>query len=346
MNSKSNEILLELLTNYKLEYNDLKSLITGNHNRISEIEGYIQSFLSKEDSSYKMFSPRNVESVYKEEFEKLRAEEDFLNESNAEYTHKLEVIQQKIDQIEEIINIEREIPENRVGHFDPSVPISNFSIIKIQEKERQRIARDLHDTSLQNLAYLIHKIELSGMYIEQDPLRAKLELSVITKNMRDIIDEIRNTIFNLRPMTFDDLGIKTAFERILEKFNEKRTYIIDTDIDDVSCENDLVMGTLYHIVRESLLNIEKHAEADRILFHCKVKNNFYHITIEDNGKGFTEDEIEEKKNKHFGLSLLKERTELLGGTINVRSKKDKGTRINIDIPMKDIFVRTGEEYGY
>ena len=88
-------------------------------------------------------------------------------------------------------------------------------ILTIQEDERKRIARDLHDTSLQNLAHLIHKIELSSMYIDVDPNQAKLELASVNKKLREIIDEIRSILFDLRPMTFDDLGLKAALERLL-----------------------------------------------------------------------------------------------------------------------------------
>ena len=72
--------------------------------------------------------------------------------------------------------------------------LSNLMALSIQEEDRQRIARELHDTSLQNLAHLIHKIELSSLYIDQDPVRAKLELSAVNKNLREIIEEIRCTI--------------------------------------------------------------------------------------------------------------------------------------------------------
>ena len=72
----------------------------------------------------------------------------------------------------------------------------NLAVINIQEEDRQRIARDLHDTSLQNLAHIIHKIELAGMFIDKDPVKAKLELAVIKKDLKAIIEDIRNTKIN------------------------------------------------------------------------------------------------------------------------------------------------------
>lgn len=211
----------------------------------------------------------------------------------------------------------------------------DLAILNIQEEDRQRIARDLHDTSLQNLAYLVHKIELAGMYIDTDPLKAKLELAIISKNLKSVIDEIRNTIFDLRPMSFDDLGLKPAFEELLKKLNENNIYEIKMYIENVSCENDLILATIFRVVQECFNNIKKHSKADKIIFTCKKQEGLCIIDIEDNGDGFTEEEmLESKNNKHFGISLMEERIRLLSGNISIISKKEKGTNIHIEVPLR------------
>ncbi len=209
----------------------------------------------------------------------------------------------------------------------------NLKILNIQEEDRQRIARDLHDTSLQNLAHLVHKIELCSMYIDVDPIKAKLELAVVSKNLREVIDEIRNTIFDLRPMSFDDLGLKPAFEEMLEKMNDNKSYEIKKDIDDVSCDNDIILATIFRVVQECFNNIKKHSKADTIIFSCKRKKDLCIIDIEDNGEGFTKEEVENKKNKHFGIPVMEERICLLGGNISIKSKKEKGTHIHMEVPL-------------
>lgn len=217
------------------------------------------------------------------------------------------------------------------GNMDTNVRNKSLTVLKIQEEDRQRIARDLHDTSLQNLAHLIHKIELSSMYIDKDPIRAKLELSVVNKNLKEIIDEIRNTIFDLRPMSFDDLGLKATFERMICNINEDLAFKIETDIDDVSCDNDLILATIYRVVQECFSNAIKHSDGTKIIFKCKCINRKCVIDLIDDGKGFTDEDL--KKNKHFGISVMKERVNLLGGTIVMDSKKGNGTRIKIEIPL-------------
>lgn len=202
----------------------------------------------------------------------------------------------------------------------------------MQEKDRQRIARDLHDTSLQNLTHLIHKIELSSMYIDKDPVQAKLELSIISKRLRETIDEIRGIIFDLRPMSFDDLGLKAALERLLFNMNEDGDYQIVSEIDDVSCENNLVLVSIYRLAQEAIQNVRKHANADKVIFRCKEKDGKCILDIEDNGNGFMD--VPDDEAKHFGVLLMKERVKFLSGDISISSNESEGTKIHIVIPLE------------
>ena len=206
-------------------------------------------------------------------------------------------------------------------------------MIEMLETERKRIVSELHDTSLQDIAHFVHMIELASLYIDKDPARAKMELNSVSKGLHNVIEDIRSTIFNLRPMTFDDLGLKASFERLLDFLNADRDYIMDVEIDDVSCEtDDYFCITLYRVVQECLLNI-KHSQATRVLFHCKKTEQQYEILIQDNGKGFTMEEVEDKANSHFGLALIHEGVVLLNGTIHISSEIGQGTTIDIKIPL-------------
>lgn len=204
-------------------------------------------------------------------------------------------------------------------------------IVEMLETERKRIVSELHDTSLQNIAHFVHMIELASLYIDKDPARAKMELNSVSKGLHNVIEDIRSTIFNLRPMTFDDLGLKASFERLLDFLNADRDYIMDVEIDDVT--DDYFCITLYRVVQECLLNIKKHSQATRVLFHCKKTEQQYEILIQDNGKGFTMEEVEDKANSHFGLALIHEGVVLLNGTIHISSEIGQGTTIDIKIPF-------------
>lgn len=139
----------------------------------------------------------------------------------------------------------------------------------IQEKERQRIARDLHDSSLQNLSHLLHNVELSSLYVDEDPVKAKLELAVVNSRLKSIIQEIRDTIFDLRPMTFDDLGLKEAFDRLVYKLRESSKFNITYNIEDIGCNNSLILMTIFRIIEECLNNAIKHSRGSKINFELK-----------------------------------------------------------------------------
>lgn len=226
--------------------------------------------------------------------------------------------------------------EKRKCNYEKEVFNKRLQILDIQEKERQRIARDLHDTSLQNLAHLIHNIELSSLYIDEDPIRAKLELQVVIRKLKSVIQEMRNTIFDLRPMTFDDLGLKESFERLVDKLKENSKFCIDYNIENINCNNSLILMTIFRIVEECLNNAIKHSEGSKIFFEIKrYADDKCLIKVSDNGVSFDSKEIMSLRNSHFGLCILEERVKLLSGTMEIDSAPEHGTVIKIIVPLLD-----------
>lgn len=214
--------------------------------------------------------------------------------------------------------------------------MKQFSVLDVQEKERQRIARDLHDSSLQELTHFVHQVELSSLYIDQDPLKAKLELASIEAGLRKVIDDIRNRIYDLRPMTFDDLGLRETLLNFFSVLNRDGRFEIISDIDDIEDqlseeEKEIVLIMIYRIIQECVQNAIEHSKGNRIEVSLKKKCNVIFIMIQDNGIGFNLEEAE-KKDRHFGLSVVKERVFLLGGQMKIDA--DMGTRISIEIPLK------------
>lgn len=331
MNSKNYELLNDMLQDLKQEHTELSDIIENNILCIKHIDLYLSSLFNREEDHYKVFSPRNVENMYKSEIDRSNQEKEKYQIENNKLYHERNILSARIATLENILS------DAIKFSIDCDTRDRNLTVLNIQEEDRQRIARDLHDISLQNLAHLVHKIELSSMYIDKDRNRAKLELAVVNKNLKATIDEIRTIIFDLRPMTFDDLGLHAAFERLISVINENKIFDIEMDIDDVSCENDLVMATIYRVVKECFLNIVKHSNARKVFFSCKLRNKTFFINIEDDGCGFSNEELEQKKDKHFGLLVMRERISLLGGKIVINSEIDKGTRIYIEIPLlKDL----------
>lgn len=219
------------------------------------------------------------------------------------------------------------IYQNNINNYK-----DNNLILSIQEAERQRIARDLHDTTLQDLTHIVHQLELVGLYMDTDLLKANMELISIKSSIKSVMEEIRNIIFNLRPMTFDDLGFKETMDTFFVNLKTQTDMEIITDIDDIFLEDKIVLLNIYRVVVECIMNAVKYSHGTKIIFECKNRNQQCNIKIQDNGVGFDQDDIVMKIN-HFGLSVVKERIEIVNGKLIINSDKEKGTSILIEIPL-------------
>lgn len=206
---------------------------------------------------------------------------------------------------------------------------NRMHIISVQENERKRIARDLHDTVLQNLTHILHQVELSQMYMERDTVKAKLELLSAQQNTKNAIEEIRNIVFDLRPMSFDDLGFKETFDNFYDLIKRYSDFEVVFDVDDITGKSEYYLLTVYRIAHEALMNALRHSGGNKIVFRCKNDGKRILLTVEDNGKGF--DSFELKKKNHYGLAVIRERVGLLDGTFQIIS--DNGTKVIVDVPL-------------
>lgn len=318
-------VIEELYRDIKKEQEQQTLTLSKKKNRIAQIDTYLDGLLSKEQNDLQVFLPRKIEDVYhdvittnKEEKEKLVSE---------------------CDEIERFLNIGKirlERLERIVENQSVLLHMKQLSVLDVQEKERQRIARDLHDSSLQNLTHLVHKVELSSLYIDQDPIKAKLELATVEQGLRKVIDDIRNRIYDLRPMSFDDLGLKETLLKLFSSLNQDGKFNIDTDIDEIDINvsdsiTELALINIYRIIQECVQNSINHSNGDKIRVTLRNEDNVYSIIIQDNGIGFDLKEAV-KKNRHFGLSVVEERVFLLNGKMQIDTKN--GTSILIKIPKK------------
>lgn len=206
-------------------------------------------------------------------------------------------------------------------------------VLDVQEKERQRIARDLHDYALQNLTHLIHQLDLCSMEMDDDPVRAKLEIMSVKKNLKSIIADIRNTIFDLRPMPFDDLGSREVFQRLEENLRANSDMEICFDIENIDSLDSILQMTLFRLIQEGSLNSVKHAKGTRLDVVLRQKRKKIFVTIRDDGIGFDLTGDGEDLESHFGLKIMKERIELLSGEMTVVSGSG-GTQIDLIVPVK------------
>ena len=216
---------------------------------------------------------------------------------------------------------------------------NGLCILNAQETERSRIACDLHDTVVQNLTSLIHKAELCIRTVDIDPIDVKLDLQLMIQHIRSIVDDIRAIIYNLRPMALEDLGLETAVRRYLDQFEQlnKVSTSFQFQCDNLKLNTSVLSITLFRIIQESCSNAVKHGHAKLIDISIIEGNDHVQLTIKDNGCGFDQKSSivsERTDNSGFGLSIIKERVCLLAGQVKIDSYKNKGTIIQVKVPVK------------
>ena len=308
------------------ELQDLDLRIRDISNEIDECETFLNKMETNSMEEARLFSPRNKlhsleENILdtKNKQKRLEIERKLLYQSRAK-------LQKRITNVGNVFELSNTLFSKQ---RDPKIGL--YSLF-IQEKERERIARDLHDTSLQNITHLIHKVELATKYLDVDLERAKLELNVIIHNLRDVNQDIRNTIYNLKPMVVEDLGFLELIERMKENYKEKCSIEFDIDVDNIDDCNEFLKITLYRIIDEAVNNAMKHSKATRLKIMVKNLSSIIQMEISDNGIGINtqiQDNMQTDK-KNFGLKIMKERILLLGGTIDING--EKGTVIKIEVP--------------
>jgi PAS domain S-box-containing protein len=196
------------------------------------------------------------------------------------------------------------------------------TIIDVQEEERKRLSRNLHDGIGQNL--YSHLITINRLLSEIDhPLLEQMQ-----KEATQLIEEIRDISWELRPSVLDDLGLVPAIRSFLSRFSEN--YHIDVYFEcvlnrrlDISIEL-----TIYRIIQEALTNIRKYAEVSDAAVTIREMDEVVRVMIEDKGKGFELD----SESRGVGLFSMDERARAVGGELTINSSPGRGTRIILEVP--------------
>lgn len=208
-------------------------------------------------------------------------------------------------------------------------------IIRAQEDERQRIAREIHDGPAQSMSNVVLKAEICEKLACVNIGKAMSELQNLKGIVRDCLKEVRRIIYDLRPMSIDDLGLEPTLQKYIENFSRenclKVKLIVRGNINRIE-DNHIVLA-IFRIVQESLNNIRKHADASYVLIQIECNDNIVTLRIKDDGKGFDIAALNNReRNSGFGLLGMKERVELLDGSFSVESVIGSGTTIRVQLP--------------
>lgn len=207
-------------------------------------------------------------------------------------------------------------------------------VLQAQEKERERVARDLHDGVSQLLASSNYRLH----HVEEQLARGDKSLAEKVSEVRELVEkahrEIQLISRNLRPSELNDLGLNAALRALSGEFQKRtglKTLLTAEDFQDLDPELEL---TVYRIIQEALNNVEKHADAKRVQIALKHGPDGIRLAIRDDGKGFDSANAKKRPEHGWGLENMRERAACFGGTVTIDSGPSHGTEIIVTFPIK------------
>ncbi len=207
------------------------------------------------------------------------------------------------------------------------------AVTRGQEAERRRLARELHDDTIQRLILLNQKVELAAF--DHAGSRAAGDLFEMKGVLTETIDSVRHFIQELRPTYLDELGLTAALGSLIKQTRERTELLIEFEAPGDVCRlSESLELALYRIVQSALANVVQHADASMVTVVLDFRPNSIQLTIQDDGIGFKHvDESKLVADGHFGLIGMRERAELIGATYQINSTPNVGTTIEISVPL-------------
>ena len=320
------------LNGLKLKQEQIEEKLYTNELDIQGCIKAIEKLNQSSDSTGMIFLSTDKKTGFDiEEIERLNGIISELKSQQNDMISERDNITKKIKEIEDILSEKSTYKKQKAKY-------TNYDLINYVETERQRISGDIHDSIIQNLTALMYKIELIKKVMDTDHNRAKLELEAGNKIVKDCIGELRNIIFNLHPMSLDDLDTKSVFYDFIQKIKTSTNMIVDFKYkSDVEHVNNSIVVVLLRIIQELCNNSIKHSDGSRIDINVNISNNLIKIVQSDDGIGYDYNLIDKPKtttdNTGYGLVLLKEKVGLINGTISVNTKKEGGTEYKLTVPI-------------
>jgi PAS domain S-box-containing protein len=287
--------------------------------------------LEIEKDTFVMSVARDI-SRRKQMEEELRKSRGELETRVHQRTRELEVINKHLKtEIEKCQKI-----ENKLRESESYLRHLSAELLTAQEKERRLVAQEIHDSIGSSLAATKFRVEDALGQVGDSNPETKAYLEIIIPILQEAIQETRRIQMNLRPSMLDDLGILATIQWFCRQFESTYTYIhikqeIDIQEDEVV---DPLKIAIFRVLQEATNNIAKHSKADVVHLSLRKRDGRIELVLKDNGQGFNlETSLGSERTKGgLGLTSMRERIELSGGSFAIESAQGKGTIIRASWP--------------
>ena len=206
-------------------------------------------------------------------------------------------------------------------------------IIEAQEEERRKISRQIHDGPAQSLSNFILQAEIAMRLFDSDQDKAREELNNLKAAANSTFSQIRDYIFDLRPMMLDDLGLVPTVRRYAEAYKEKTGLELNVVVTGTERRLEAHREVLmFRSVQALLQNVRDHAQATQVKVLLDLDDAQVKASVEDNGRGFDVEPVLANEGAPHGLLTIKDRLEQVGGQFQIESQPGQGTRVSFWVP--------------
>jgi signal transduction histidine kinase len=211
-------------------------------------------------------------------------------------------------------------------------------IVEVEESARKKLSRDLHDGPTQSVAAIAMRVNFTRHLVQRQPQQAVEELWRIEELARRTTKEIRHMLFTLRPLALETRGLLAALEQLAEKMRDTydTTVLIEGKAEVEQFLDQNAQGVLFYIVEEAVNNARKHARSTQVWVRLMTQKDLVIVEIEDNGVGFDVEAVGAgyEQRGSLGMINMRERAELIEGTLHVESAPGQGTRVRVLAPLR------------
>ena len=344
MAGKSFEVFIEeVRKDYERTHQELKEIdvlinqSTAEVERSAQINAQMSGRIRQMESNFETLPREYIRETY----------EELLNIQQRLFTMRgqLETLQSKQRNLEQLLELQRQLseftgtswsPEDKAkANRDPQDQSNVIRVIQTEEAEKENLVRKMHDGPASSLSNFILQAEICQRFFDVNPDRARTELNTLKSVAAATFSYVKDFIFDLRPMMLTDLGVVPTLRRYVESVQEKSGISVSITITGLErrLENHIEV-TIFRGVQNLLNNALAHAQATQIQVLLDIAQERVTAVIEDNGNGFNPDEVFSTNNRTIGLPTLRERIEMLGGSLNIQSSVGQGTRAEFTIPIE------------
>lgn len=335
--------LEETHSDYEQTQRDLKEIDILIKQSAAEVERLAQR--NSQVTSYTRQLQTNFETLPREDIKEAYEALNDVQQRLFTMRGQLEKLQSDQRNLERLAEFQRKMIElmdgsnplptaggRRRGVDQPNV----IRVIQTEEAVRQGLVRKMHDSVASSISNFILQAEICQRFFDVNPDRARTELNALKSSAGTTFSNVKDFIFDLRPMMLDDLGVIPTLRRYAESFQEKNGIPVPITVTGVERRLEShIEVTVFRNVQELLQNAMSHAQATQIQVQVDMGQEQVTAVVEDNGSGFNVDDTLNGNNKTIGLATLRERTEMLGGELNIHSNIGQGTRVEFSIPIAD-----------